>query len=114
MQTVILRNSRKQYVVFLGIGLVFVAGGLFLLLVGDKEAAWIAAVNAFRLIVGAAEVLHIAEQVGQADTMDLHRYRSWYRTKQGPSLFDIRWAVREHLLARGSSRKAIRINRTCR
>ncbi|HMB90038.1 MAG TPA: STM3941 family protein [Rhodothermales bacterium] len=42
MQTVILRNSRKQYVVFLAIGLVFVAGGLFILLTGDTEAAWIA------------------------------------------------------------------------
>lgn len=42
MQTVYLRNSRKQYVVFLGIGLVFVAVGLYLLLKGEAEAAWIA------------------------------------------------------------------------
>lgn len=61
----------------------------------------IVGVNNFRLLVGAAEVLHFAEQVAAADTMDLRRYRSWYRTKQGPSLFDIHWAVREHLYSEG-------------
>ena len=61
----------------------------------------IVAINALRLIIGAAEVLHFAEQVGEADTMDLRRYRSWYRRKRGPSLFDIHWAVREHLYGEG-------------
>lgn len=41
MQTVILKNARKQYVLLLGIGLLFVAGGLFIIISGDAEAAWI-------------------------------------------------------------------------
>ena len=37
----------------------------------------IVAVNAFRLVVGAAEVLFFAEQVAQAEVMDLRRYCTW-------------------------------------
>lgn len=61
----------------------------------------VVAINSFRLIIGAAEVLYFAHEVEEADQMDLRRYRAWYRTKQGPSLFDIRWAVREHLYREG-------------
>lgn len=61
----------------------------------------IVGINSFRLIIGAAEVLYVAHAVEEAEAMDLRRYRSWYRTKQGPSLFDIRWAVREHLYREG-------------
>jgi hypothetical protein len=61
----------------------------------------IVGINSFRLLLGAAEVLHVAHAVEETEAMDLRRYRSWYRTKQGPSLFDIRWAVREHLYQEG-------------
>ena len=61
----------------------------------------IVGINSFRLLLGAAEVLHFAHAVEETEAMDLRRYRSWYRMKQGPSLFDIRWAVREHLYQEG-------------
>jgi hypothetical protein len=61
----------------------------------------IEAINAFRLLIGAAEVLFFAAQVDEAEAMDLRRYRSWYRQKTAPSLFDIHWAVREHLYGAG-------------
>lgn len=61
----------------------------------------IVSVNAFRLAVGAAEVLWFAHEVAEADEMDLRRLRSWYRQKGVPSLFDIHWAMREHLFGEG-------------
>lgn len=66
-----------------------------------RRYARIEGINAFRLLIGAAEVLFFAEQVDQAQAMDLRRYRSWYRQKTAPSLFDIHWAVREHLYGEG-------------
>lgn len=66
-----------------------------------RRYARIEGVNAFRLLIGAAEVLFFAGQVDEAQALDLCRYRSWYRQKQSPSLFDIHWAVREHLYGEG-------------
>lgn len=61
----------------------------------------IVSVNAFRLFIGAAEVLFFAHEVDSAQAMDLRQYRPWYRQKEAPSLFDIHWAVREHLYGEG-------------
>ena len=65
----------------------------------------IVGINAFRLLVAAAQVLWFAEAVSSVSSMDLVRYRPWYLQKQAPSLHDIVWACREHLHAEGISPK---------
>ena len=61
----------------------------------------IVGINAFRLLVAAAQVLWFAEEVSSVRSMDLVRYRPWYVQKQAPSLHDIVWACREHLHREG-------------
>ena len=61
----------------------------------------IVGINAFRLLLIAAQVLWFAEEVASAESMDLVRYRPWYVGKQGPSLHDVAWACREQLQAEG-------------
>jgi len=65
----------------------------------------IVGINAFRLLVAAAEVLWFAEQVSSVSSMDLVRYRPWYVRKQVPSLHDVVWACREQLYREGITPK---------
>lgn len=59
----------------------------------------IVGVNAFRMLVAAAQVLWFACEVKQP--LAAHRYQPWYVQKEHPSLHDICWAVREHLMLEG-------------
>ena len=58
-------------------------------------------INAFRMVLVAAQVLYFAERVSSVRSMDLVRYRPWYTRKQAPSLHEIAWAVREQLQGEG-------------
>ena len=60
----------------------------------------IVGVNGFRMVIGAAQVLWFAREVGQ-QPVALTPYQPWYLQKQKPSLHDIMWAVRERLLKEG-------------
>lgn len=62
-------------------------------------------INAFRMVLVAAQVLYFAEAVKSVSSMDLIRYRPWYLHKQGPSLDDIAWACREQLYRAGITPK---------
>jgi hypothetical protein len=53
--------------------------------------------NTLRLVLAAARTLWFVEQASRADTLDLQRYRPWYRQKCAPSQLDIVWACREAL-----------------
>lgn len=63
----------------------------------------IVGINAFRMLIAAAQVLWFAESVSSVRSMDLVRYRPWYVSKQAPSLHDVVWALREQLHAEGIS-----------
>lgn len=65
----------------------------------------IVGINAFRLVIAAAQVLWFAEALESVESMDLVRYRPWYLQKQAPSLHDVVWACREHLHAEGITPK---------
>ena len=53
--------------------------------------------NTLCLVLAAARTLWFMEQASRADTLDLQRYRPWYRKKEAPSQLDILWACREAL-----------------
>ena len=53
--------------------------------------------NTFRLLLAAARTVWFVAQPCRTDTLDLMRYRPWYRHKQAPSQLDIVWACREAL-----------------
>lgn len=53
--------------------------------------------NTLRLVLAAARTLWFVEQASRAETLDLQRYRPWYRHKEAPSQLDISWACREVL-----------------
>ena len=53
--------------------------------------------NTLRLGLAAARTLWFVAQASRTDTLDLTRYRPWYRHKQAPSQLDIVWACREAL-----------------
>jgi hypothetical protein len=57
--------------------------------------------NTLRLVLAAARTLWFVEQASHADTLDLQRYRPWYRKKCAPSQLDIVWACREALQEAG-------------
>jgi len=61
----------------------------------------IVGINAFRMVIAAAEVLWFADEVCEVEAMDLRAYRPWYGRKQAPSLEDVLWAVREQLHGEG-------------
>ena len=65
----------------------------------------IVGINAFRMVIVAAQVLWFAEQVSSVVSMDLAQYRPWYLQKQQPSLHDIAWACREQLYREGITPK---------
>jgi DDE superfamily endonuclease len=53
--------------------------------------------NTLRLILAATRTLWFVEQASRANTLDLQRYRPWYRKKRAPSQLDVVWACREAL-----------------
>jgi hypothetical protein len=53
--------------------------------------------NTLRLVLAAARTLWFVEQTSRAVSLDLQRYRPWYRQKCAPSQLDIVWACREAL-----------------
>lgn len=53
--------------------------------------------NTLRLGLAAARTLWFVAQASRTDTLDLTRYRPWYRHKQAPSQLDIVWVCREAL-----------------
>jgi hypothetical protein len=57
--------------------------------------------NTFRLILSAARTLWFVEHTARAPTIELGRYRPWYRQKVAPSQLDIVWTWREALHAAG-------------
>lgn len=61
----------------------------------------IVGINAFRMVIAAAQVLWFADEVSKVEAMDLRAYRPWYGRKQAPSLDDVLWAVRERLYGEG-------------
>ena len=65
----------------------------------------IVGINAFRLLIAAAQVLWFAEEVESVSSMDLVRYRPWYVQKQAPSLHDVAWACRERMYREGITPK---------
>jgi hypothetical protein len=53
--------------------------------------------NTLRLVLAAARTLWFLAHVSRTDTINLCRYRPWYRQKRAPSQLDIAWACREAL-----------------
>jgi hypothetical protein len=53
--------------------------------------------NTLRLVLAAARTLWFVEQASRTATLDLQRYRPWYRKKCAPSQLDVVWACREAL-----------------
>jgi len=62
-----------------------------------RKHARVVGANTFRLVLAAARTLWFVEQASRTATLDLTRYRPWYRHKQAPSQLDIFWACREAL-----------------
>jgi hypothetical protein len=57
--------------------------------------------NTFRLVMAAARTLWFIEHVEHTKTLQLGRYRPWYRHKCAPSQLDVVWTCREALQATG-------------
>jgi hypothetical protein len=66
-----------------------------------RKYARVVGANTFRLVLAAARTLGFVAQAHRADTLDLTRYRPWYRRKVAPSQLDIVEAWREALQAAG-------------
>jgi len=62
-----------------------------------RKVARVVGANTLRLVLAAARTLWFVEQASRADTLDLQRYRPWYRKKCAPSQLDVVWACREAL-----------------
>jgi len=57
--------------------------------------------NTLRLVLAAARTLWFVEHTARPPTIELRRYRPWYRQKVAPSQLDIVWTWREALQAAG-------------
>jgi hypothetical protein len=57
--------------------------------------------NTFRLVMAAARTLWFINQVERGTSVNLCRYRPWYRQKVAPSQLDVAWACREVLYGAG-------------
>jgi hypothetical protein len=66
-----------------------------------RKAERLVGANTLRLVLAAARTLWFVAQASHADTLDLQRYRPWYRQKCAPSQLDIVWACREALQEAG-------------
>jgi DDE superfamily endonuclease len=62
-----------------------------------RKVERIVGANTLRLVLAAARTLWFLEQGSRAATLDLQRYRPWYRQKCAPSQLDVVWACREAL-----------------
>jgi hypothetical protein len=62
-----------------------------------RKVTRVVGANTLRLILAAARTLWFVAQASRADTLDLQRYRPWYRQKCAPSQLDVVWACREAL-----------------
>ncbi len=51
--------------------------------------------------MAAVRTLWFIDQADKADSVNLRRFRPWYRQKVAPSQLDIAWACRESLHAAG-------------
>lgn len=80
-----------------------------------RNSRKISGVNNFRLLIGAAEVLYMAEtqeaETQEAKTQErkpseaFSQLRPWYEDPGGPNLFDIHWGIREELATAGITPK---------
>lgn len=59
--------------------------------------------NTLCAVLAAARTLWFLQRLGQRRTLDLTRFRPWYRQKRKPSQLDITWALVECLHAEGIS-----------
>jgi hypothetical protein len=59
--------------------------------------------HTLRVVLAAARTLWWVAQVRQAGTLELQRYRPWYRQKCTPHQLDIVWACREVLQEAGGA-----------
>jgi len=66
-----------------------------------RKVARLVGANPLRLGLAAARTLWFVEQACQTATLDLTRYRPWYRHKVAPSQLDLVWTWREDLHAAG-------------
>lgn len=62
-----------------------------------RKVTRVVGANTLRLVLAAARTLWFLEQGSRAATLDLQRYRPWYRQKCAPSQLDVVWACREAL-----------------
>lgn len=74
----------------------------------------IAGINNFRLLIGATEVLYVAEHAAETREPDrqeggpsesFDQLRPWYEEPGVPNLFDIHWGIREELATAGITPK---------
>jgi len=78
----------------------------------------ISGINNFRLLIGAAEVIYMAEttvieeQNGKSLDLsapkllkEIDQLRPWYKDSGPPKLFDVHWGIREELAAEGITPK---------
>jgi hypothetical protein len=66
-----------------------------------RKVERIVGANSLRLVLAAARTLWFMEQGNRAATLDLQRYRPWYRQKCAPSQLDIVWTCREAVTEAG-------------
>jgi hypothetical protein len=66
-----------------------------------RKVTRVVGANTLRLVLAAARTLWFVEQASRTDTLDLQRYRPWYRQKCAPSQLDVVWACREALAEAG-------------
>ena len=66
-----------------------------------RKVQRIVGANTLHLVMAAARTLWFLDQVDGAATVDLCRYRPWYRQMCTPSQLDIVWACREALQEAG-------------
>lgn len=62
-----------------------------------RKVTRVVGANTLRLVLAAARTLWFVEQSSRTATLDLQRYRPWYRQKCAPSQLDVVWACREAL-----------------
>jgi hypothetical protein len=62
-----------------------------------RKVTRVVGANTLRLVLAAARTLWFLEQSSRAATLDLQRYRPWYRQKCAPSQLDVVWACHEAL-----------------
>jgi len=66
-----------------------------------RKHARVVGANTLRLVLAAARTVWFVEQASRTASLNLTRYRPWYRHKQAPSQLDIVWACRETLQEAG-------------